>query len=182
MEKRALRLIEALATAGHFGRAAERLGMAQPHLSTALKALETELGVQLFDRRPAVRLTPAGEIVLQAAQRASADMGQAVQTARRVQAGASGALAVGFASSVMLTEVAPAIRAFQQERPDVHLTLHDMHSNPQWQALDSGRLHAALTREIKTANDMTCVLIHQDPFTVALRPPPGPRRTSDLDP
>lgn len=168
MNRRSLRLVEALAQAGHFGRASAILGTAQPHLSSALKALEHELGVRLFERRPNVRLTPQGEIILEAARRAFDDIDQAVDRARLVQAGIAGWVTVGFASTVMFTELAHSVRAFQQSRPEVRLTLIDMHSNPQWDALASGRLDVALTREIKTVGDISCQLIHREPLTLAV--------------
>lgn len=168
MDRRSLRLIRTLADAGHFGRAAERLGTAQPHLSSALKALETSLGVRLFERRPVVRLTPQGELVLRAAERAFGEVDQAVETARRVEAGLAGVVSVGFASSVMLTELALRLRAFQQARPDVGLTLIDMHSGPQWEALASGRLDVALTREIKPAVGVRSELVLRERLLIAL--------------
>jgi DNA-binding transcriptional LysR family regulator len=168
MERRALQLLRTLGEAGHFGRAAERLGTTQPHLSFALRRLENALGLQLLQRRPTVRLTAGGEIIVQAAQRAFADIDQAVETARLVQAGASGVVTVGFASTVMLTDLAPRIRDFRRTTPGVRLSLVEMHSNPQWSALTAGRLDVALTREIKRDPEVACELILREPLVVAL--------------
>lgn len=180
MDRRALRLIQALAETGHFGRAAERLGMAQPHLSTALKALEDGLGLRLFDRRPNVRLTPQGEMVLHALQRAQGEIDQAVRHARRLQAGAAGALTVGFASSVMLTRLAADLQAFRQARPDIELGLLDLHSGQQWEALTSGRIDVALTREIPPAPDVVNRLLLRDALVLVL--PEGHALARDLGP
>jgi DNA-binding transcriptional LysR family regulator len=64
-ETRELRYFVTVAEELHFGRAAERLGMAQPPLSRAIRQLERRMGVTLFERTSrAVRLTPAGEVLL----------------------------------------------------------------------------------------------------------------------
>ena len=65
-----LRYIVALAQEQHFGRAAERCHVSQPTLSIAVKKLEEELGVTLFERGPGdVTLTPAGQPIVEQAQK-----------------------------------------------------------------------------------------------------------------
>src|SRR6201996_8058555 len=69
LEVRQLRYFVAVAEELHFGRAAERLGMAQPPLSRAIRHLERQLGVVLLERTTRqVRLTAAGEVLLRDAR------------------------------------------------------------------------------------------------------------------
>lgn len=86
-ETRELRYFVAVAEELHFGRAAERLTMAQPPLSRAVQQLERRLGVTLLDRdRRGVSLTPAGEVLLAEARRALDAVDAAVRRTRRAAA------------------------------------------------------------------------------------------------
>ncbi|MGW7350275.1 LysR family transcriptional regulator [Streptomyces sp. NPDC054784] len=96
LETRELRYFTAVAEELHFGRAAERLGMAQPPLSRAVQRLERRLGVVLLDRgRHGVALTPAGAVLLDEA-RATLDAAAAAarRTRRAVEPGGRLVLAV----------------------------------------------------------------------------------------
>jgi len=93
MELRHLRYFVAVAEEGHITRAAERLGLQQPPLSHQIKALERELGVQLFRRLPrGVEPTEAGQSFLEDALAALARVGQGVEAAKRAARGEQGHL------------------------------------------------------------------------------------------
>jgi len=83
-ETRELRYFIAVAEELHFGRAADRLGIAQPPLSRAIRQLERRMGVTLIERTSRiVRLTPAGEVLLREGRAALEAMAAAVRRAQR---------------------------------------------------------------------------------------------------
>src|SRR5690606_28958107 len=94
---RRLRYFLAVAEELHFGRAAVRVGIAQPALSQQIRRLEEEVGVPLFNRtRRSVELTVAGRAMEPEAQRALAAVEEAMEVARRAARGEAGHLTVGF--------------------------------------------------------------------------------------
>src|SRR6478672_4859964 len=96
VEFRHLRYIIAVAEEGHITRAAERLGIQQPPLSRLVKAVEEEIGVQLFRRvRRGVELTDAGQAFLEGARATFANLDRTIESARRTARGEQGQLSVG---------------------------------------------------------------------------------------
>lgn len=96
MELRHLHYFIAVDEELHFSRAAERLRMAQPPLSQQIRDLETELGVQLFERtKRLIRLTDAGQVFLEQAYLVLAQIEQAIQSTQRVGRGEVGQLSIG---------------------------------------------------------------------------------------
>jgi DNA-binding transcriptional LysR family regulator len=168
IDRREARLLEALAEELHFGRAAERLGMAQPHLSAALKRLEAGLGLRLFQRRPRVQVTPAGETVLKAVRRVRQEMSAALRNARAQQAGEVETLVVGFASSLMLSDIPRAFAEFRRAFPHVELQLREMHSAEQAPALDSGLIDLGFSREVREGGEFEALPVLRDYFVAAL--------------
>src|SRR6201999_3523498 len=99
MELRHLRYFVAVAAEGHITRAAERLGIQQPPLSQQIRALETELDVQLFRRHPkGVELTQAGTALLAEARDILRQVDHAVTAVRRTARGEAGRIGIGFTS------------------------------------------------------------------------------------
>ena len=96
MDVRQLRYFATLAEELHFGRAAERLHIAQPALSQQIKSLESELGLLLLERTSrGVALTDAGKRLRDEARGVIGRFDEAVETMRRVRDGTVGALRVG---------------------------------------------------------------------------------------
>src|SRR6185436_11445311 len=144
MELRHLRYFVATGEEQHYGRAAHRLRVAQPALSRQIQDLEEELGFKLFDRLPrGVRLNSAGKLFLEDARRILQQVNEATARAKRVAAGQSGTLRVGFVESVSWHGLVPdSFRQFRERQPEVELQLKPLSSAEQTEAVQSGRLDA----------------------------------------
>src|SRR4051812_46463949 len=127
LELRHLRYFLAVAEELHFGRAAARLGIAQPPLSQQIQRLERLLETPLFERTSRrVQLTEAGRSLVDGAKRLLSQAGDVAESARRAGRGETGALTVAFASSVMFLSLPTIIRRFRARYPEVHLELREM--------------------------------------------------------
>jgi DNA-binding transcriptional LysR family regulator len=149
MEIRRLRYFVAVAEELSFTRAAERLHIAQPPLSIQIRALEQEIGAQLFDRdQRHVFLTQAGKHLLDRARSILASVEDAKAEVRCAALGEVGSLNLGYASSAMFTSsLTWAIKQFQIGFPHVLLTLHEMTSLDQLNALHYRTLDAGILRK-----------------------------------
>jgi DNA-binding transcriptional LysR family regulator len=108
----------------HFGRAAERLHMAQPPLSQQIRALERQLGVQLFERSTrATRLTPAGEAFLPHARQVLAEVDLAQRAATAGGSGEIGRVSIGFAGASSHAAIPKLTRAVRAAHPGIALRL-----------------------------------------------------------
>jgi DNA-binding transcriptional LysR family regulator len=123
VEVRQLRYFVAVAEELHFGRAAERLGMAQPPLSRAISRLERRLGVQLLIRSTrAVSLTPAGQVLLREARVALVAVSAAANRARH--AGQDGlSLRVALKADYDAGMLPAITTAYREECPEVEIDL-----------------------------------------------------------
>jgi DNA-binding transcriptional LysR family regulator len=144
MELRHLRYFVQVAEEQHYGRAAERLRVAQPALSRQIRDLEEEVGFKLFDRLPrGVKISAAGTSFLADARRVLHEVDEAAARAKRVAEGRSGTLRVGFVESVSWHGIVPdSFREFRERQPDAELQLEPSSSQEQTAAVQSGRLDA----------------------------------------
>jgi DNA-binding transcriptional LysR family regulator len=148
MEIRQLRYFLAVAEAGHITRAAAQLGLQQPPLSQQIKALETQLGLQLFRRHPkGVTLTDAGRALQADAQRLLLDLAAMEQRLQRMARGEEGRLALGFTSSAAAHAYMPrTLRACRQQHPHITLALSEDNAAEITQAVLAERLHCGFLR------------------------------------
>ena len=147
MELRQLRYFVAVAEELHFRRAAERLHISQPPLSQQIRALEDELGFALLERtRRRVQLTPAGEAFLRDARAILSELEGAVTTARRIDAGQTGRLRVGFVGSALLSIVPGTVERFRSSRPGIAIELRERSTFDQLRAVSAGVIDVGLVR------------------------------------
>src|SRR5882672_9741254 len=150
MELRHLRYFVMVGEEQHYGRAAQRLHIAQPALSRQIQDLEEEIGCQLFDRLPrGVKISAAGKSFLEDARRVLQQVNGATVRAKRVALGQSGTLRVGFAESASWHGVVPdSFRQFRERQPDAELQLNPLSSLEQVEVVRSGRLDAGFVFDI----------------------------------
>ena len=147
MELRHLQYFLAVAEELHFGRAAARLHITQPPLSQQIRQLEDELGVVLFQRtKRRVQLTDAGRAFQTAARQLLEQADQAVRTAQRTHRGEIGSLTVGFVGSAMAGRFSDILLAFRDRFPDVELTLLELTTSQQVEALRQRRIDVGIMR------------------------------------
>lgn len=143
MKLNLLRYFSVLAEELHFGRAADRLAITQPPLSSGIKALEEELGVKLFERTSKhVALTPAGHAYLAEVRVVLDRVARAGEAARAVAAGQRGRLDIGFTGSMVYRDMPRTVRLFGERAPGIEVHLREMSSSEQIEALLHGQLHA----------------------------------------
>jgi DNA-binding transcriptional LysR family regulator len=172
MELRHLRYFVAVAEELHFTRAAERLHIGQPPLSHAIQVLEASVGAQLLERSKRwVRLTEAGKLFLDDARRILALAEQAAETARRAGRGEAGELRIGFTYSTPLTPLfAEVINRYRQDFPLVTLTLHEMATLRQLEAIGQRSLDLGFVRppEVAVPHGVKLTPLREDPLMVVL--------------
>jgi DNA-binding transcriptional LysR family regulator len=171
MELRHLRYFRAVAEEGHITRAAERLGIQQPPLSLQIKALETELGVQLLRRLPrGVELTDAGAAFYADICAVLADTDKAVARAQRVARGEAGRIAVGYSSTVIShPAVNSAIRSYRSRMPEVAVTLREDVSSALAGAVAAHQLDAAFIRSEPEENPALRIIeLLREPLMLAM--------------
>lgn len=168
MELRHLRYFIAVAEELNFRRAAERLRVAQPALSSQIKNLEEDLGVRLFDRTTrSVNLTQTGHVLLAEARGILGATTHAEQLVRKAEHGLVGTLRVGVITPATGPLLAKVLRTFHQKYPGVQLSLSALTSAEQLRRLRAGELDAGLLRPPVAAPELETRYIEQAPIVLA---------------
>ena len=172
MQMQQLRYAVALSEERHFTRAAARLHVSQPSLSTQVRALERELGAPLFERtRGAVGLTAAGEAFLPWARQALADLEAGRDDVRELLGRRGGRLALGATPSLTTGLLPTLLAGFHRRYPGIDLVLHEAGSPDLVDRLAAGLLDLALVILPVAARDVSTLPLAREELVLAV--PPG---------
>jgi len=174
-----LRYFVVLAEELHFGRAASKLAITQPPLSSAIKSLEQELEVQLLIRDSKhVELTQAGVAFLEEARQILEQVARASSVAKIVAKGMSGRIEIGVTGSLIYREVPEIVRQFNIEMPSVDVVLREMSSADQLNELLRGQLHAGFVNAATAPPQLASLPLGEDEFVLCL-PEDHPKAQGD---
>jgi DNA-binding transcriptional LysR family regulator len=141
VELRQLRYFVAIVEEGGFSRAAERLHISQPPLSTQIRSLEDEIGVRLLERsNRGVSVTPAGSVFYEEVRVVLARLEHARNKTLQVGRGDVGSLSVGFVSIADYGILPPALKSFRAQFPLVEVHLHELTTDAQIRELRAATL------------------------------------------
>lgn len=163
-----LRCFVAVATELHFARAAASLHMTQPPLTRQIQLLEHELGVTLFERnRRQVRLTAAGKTFFKEAQDILRRIQFASTAAKRVVEGTVGNVRAGFIPAASYSLLPRLIATARSALPGVDLSVVEMQTFDQLEALSAGRLDLGIVRPLYRRPDLSSACVLKEPFVLA---------------
>jgi DNA-binding transcriptional LysR family regulator len=169
VELRQLRYLVAIDDEGNLGRAAERLYVSQPALSYALKSLEAEFGVRLFDRHAGgVTATPAGRDIITEARRTLQQAERVTAAAERHRRGATGVLRVGFEASGAGELTTRARAEFARRHPGVRVEPKRFDWGEEARALRDGRVDVAFVWLPADLTGMRSEVVHTEARVVGL--------------
>lgn len=168
-EVRQLRYFQAVAEELHFGRAAKRLHMAQPPLSQQIRRLEETVGSPLFLRTSrAVKLTPAGELLLVRTRQILSKLNNDLESVRAVARGETGTLTLGFVGSAMLTKLPAVLSRYRKLYPKVDLKLKEYYTANLIDALLDGEIDVGLLRDGGVHEELVIEEVLAEPFLCVL--------------
>lgn len=169
MELRHLRYFVAVAEELHFTRAADRLNMAQPPLSQQIRQLESELGVQLFQRtKRQVQLTAAGKNFLKNVYKILIDLDKTCDSAQRAQKGEIGNIVVGFTGTATYDILPKLLQPYRSEFPFVDISVLQLSTTDQIQSLLNGEINIGILCAPIKNSQLNFEVIHQEPFIIAM--------------
>ncbi len=171
MELRHLRYLCAVAEHGTFSEAGRRLHISQSAISEQIADLEREVGGPLLYRTSGrTRLTPQGQLFLAEARKTLAAADRALEITQRSLLGQVGSLSIGFFLWGAGGFFARIIRDYRKLHPGIKLSLYEMRTPEQMEALTAGKIDVAFARPLEPPFDQTlrAELLYRDPIVVVL--------------
>lgn len=169
MELRHLRFFVAVAEELHFTRAAERLHIEQPPLSRAIKELEGDLGVVLFDRnRRRTAMTAAGVTLLQEVRRLFILLEQARENVKAVAAGLRGSLRIAVSDGAIDRRLSTFLAHCRAEEPEIEIRLSEVPLGEQLRGLRSGDFMIGFAHTADVGGDIIAEPIWRYPLVIAV--------------
>jgi DNA-binding transcriptional LysR family regulator len=169
IDSRHLRYFVAVAEELNYRKAAERLHMAQPALTRQIQAMETAMGVQLFERdKRHVALTAGGRAALDRSRQVLQDINDMFLATQRAAKGEIGSLRVGFISFVAYEYLPKILKAFREQYSDVGIELHEFLVMQQFEMLLDGRIDVAVLRPLYKDSRINTRTIVRSRFVAAL--------------
>jgi DNA-binding transcriptional LysR family regulator len=164
-----LRYFLVLAEELHFGRASQRLHMAQPPLTRHIRLLEERLGCALFERSTRrTRLTAAGTALVARARGIVAEADRTFAAMERVGRGEEGELTVATAPSLMLGALPGVIRGYRRKYPGVRFRLLEMASSAILQAVREGTADLGFVRGLDRDPEVETLLEWAEPMVAVV--------------
>jgi LysR family hydrogen peroxide-inducible transcriptional activator len=164
-----LRYIVAVAREKHFGRAAEACFVSQPTLSVAIKKLEDELDVKLFERGAnEVSVTPLGEIIVRQAQSVIEQAAAIKEMAKRGKDPLSGALRLGIIYTIGPYLLPELVKNAIAHTPQMPLMLQENFTVKLLDMLRTGELDCAILAEPFPDTGLAIAPLYDEPFMVAV--------------
>lgn len=169
MDFRLLRYFVAVAEELHLVRAAARLGIEQSSLSRAMRDLENQLGVQLFDRSTRrTRLTWAGQVFLGESRRVQATVEQAVKSAKAAAQGYQGHLRIAFCDSLAQPRIATLLARSREDEPELEIRVFELPFAQQLKVLDDDLLDIGFALSSAVHDGLVAEPMWTDPLSVIL--------------
>ena len=164
-----LKYIVAVAREKHFGRAAEACFVSQPTLSVAVKKLEDELDVKIFERGASeVSATPLGEQVVRQAQQVIEQAAAIREIAKRGKDPVSGALRLGIIYTIGPYLLPDLVRSAIERVPQMPLMLQENFTARLLEMLRTGELDCAIMAEPFPDTGLAIAALYDEPFMVAV--------------
>lgn len=167
LDLRDLRYFEAIAEAGHLGKAASRLHRSQPALTACVRRLEATLGTVLFERvGRGIRLTAAGRALARRARTLRVAADDAVREIAEVGAGVAGQVRIGVLPTLARFLVPPLCRVFLPQAPGVTIRTVIAQNDVLGTQLEAGEVDFILTTPVRPADDVVRHAILEDEAVV----------------